>query len=54
MLSSIDKPGAYSGAWPLQPYADWRRTAARLRRIDSLAARVAALERALRGRDNED
>jgi UDP-3-O-[3-hydroxymyristoyl] glucosamine N-acyltransferase len=53
VLSSIDKPGAYSGAWPVQPYADWRRTAARLRRIDSLAARVAALERALRGRDNE-
>ncbi|MBK6806495.1 MAG: UDP-3-O-(3-hydroxymyristoyl)glucosamine N-acyltransferase [Betaproteobacteria bacterium] len=53
VLSSIDKPGAYSGAWPVQPYADWRRTAARLRRIDSLAARVAALERALRARDNE-
>ncbi len=53
VLSSIDKPGAYSGAWPVQPYADWRRTAARLRRIDALAERVAVLERALRERDNE-
>ena len=53
VLSSIDEPGAYSGAWPVQPYADWRRTAARLRRIDALADRVAALERELRRRDNE-
>lgn len=53
VLSSIDEPGAYSGAWPVQPYADWRRTAARLRRIDTLAERVAALERAMRERDNE-
>jgi len=51
VMSSIEKPGIYSGAYPLQPFAEWRRTAVRLRHLDKLAARVAALERALRGRD---
>ncbi len=50
---SLDEPAMYSSVWPAQKYADWRRTATWLRRIDALAARVAALERALRGRDDE-
>jgi len=48
VMSSLDEPGAYSGAFPVQKYAAWRRTAARLRQLDRLAERVAALERALR------
>ena len=51
VMSSIEKAGIYSGAYPLQPFTEWRRTAVRLRQLDKLAARVAALERALRGRD---
>ena len=48
VLSSLDEPGAYSGAFPVQKYEDWRRTAARVRQIDRLADRITALERALR------
>ena len=49
VLSTIDEPGMYNGAWPVQRYTDWRRTAARLRRLDALVARIAALEKAFRG-----
>ena len=48
VMSSLDEPGAYSGSFPVQKYDAWRRTAARLRQLDRLAERVAALERALR------
>ena len=54
VLSSLDEPGAYSGAFPVQKYEDWRRTAARLRQIDRLADRIAALERALKGREADE
>ncbi|MEO8486151.1 MAG: UDP-3-O-(3-hydroxymyristoyl)glucosamine N-acyltransferase [Betaproteobacteria bacterium] len=47
VMSTIDEPGAYSGSFPVLKYAAWRRTAARLRQLDRLAERVAALERAL-------
>ena len=50
VLSSIGAPGAYSGAWPVQPFDEWRRTAVRVRRIERLVERVDALERALRER----
>jgi UDP-3-O-[3-hydroxymyristoyl] glucosamine N-acyltransferase len=52
VLSSLDEPGAYSGSWPVQKYEDWRRTAVRLRQIDRLTDRIAALERAWRARDS--
>jgi UDP-3-O-[3-hydroxymyristoyl] glucosamine N-acyltransferase len=54
VLSSIVAPGAYSGAFPVQRYEDWRRTAARLRQIDRLADRIAALERALKRREADE
>jgi UDP-3-O-[3-hydroxymyristoyl] glucosamine N-acyltransferase len=54
VLSSLDEPGAYSGAFPVQKYDAWRRTAARLRQIDKLADRIAALERTLKGREADE
>jgi UDP-3-O-[3-hydroxymyristoyl] glucosamine N-acyltransferase len=43
---SIAKPGVYSGGIPAEEASSWRRIIARLKRIDSLGRRVAALERA--------
>ncbi|CAG0986054.1 UDP-3-O-[3-hydroxymyristoyl] glucosamine N-acyltransferase [Burkholderiales bacterium] len=54
VLSSIAEPGAYSGAYPVQPFGEWRRNAARLRQLDRLADRIAALERALAARERAD
>jgi UDP-3-O-[3-hydroxymyristoyl] glucosamine N-acyltransferase len=47
IIATIDRPGVYSGVWPQEPYGEWKRTASELRRLRSLAARVAALEHAL-------
>ena len=41
---SVDK-GAYTGVFPFDDNASWVRNAARLRRLDELAHRVAALEK---------
>jgi len=41
---SVDK-GAYTGVFPFDDNASWVRNAARLRRLDELADRVAALEK---------
>jgi UDP-3-O-[3-hydroxymyristoyl] glucosamine N-acyltransferase len=42
---SIPRPGVYSGGIPLEEAHVWRRLVARFKRIDSLAARLKALER---------
>jgi len=42
---SIRKPGVYSGALSVDDAARWRRNAARFRQLDTLAKRVAQLER---------
>jgi UDP-3-O-[3-hydroxymyristoyl] glucosamine N-acyltransferase len=42
---SITKPGVYSGGIPAEEAPAWRRIVGRLKRIDALARRVAALER---------
>ncbi len=42
---SITRPGVYSGGIPAEDARTWRRIVARLKRIDSLAGRVTALER---------
>jgi UDP-3-O-[3-hydroxymyristoyl] glucosamine N-acyltransferase len=47
VMHEIDRPGAYSGSFPVLPYREWLKTSARLRRLDELADRVRALERAL-------
>lgn len=44
---SITQPGIYSGGIPAETARDWRRIVARLKRIDGMARRLAAVERAL-------
>ena len=52
---SIPRPGVYSGGIPLEEARVWRRLVARFKRIDSLAARLKALERnTSRGPDQEE
>jgi UDP-3-O-[3-hydroxymyristoyl] glucosamine N-acyltransferase len=41
---SIEKPGQYGSGWPLEPARVWHGQLRRLRRLDRLEARVAALE----------
>ena len=43
---SITAPGVYSGGIPAEEARTWRRIVGRLKRIDSMARRLAALERA--------
>jgi UDP-3-O-[3-hydroxymyristoyl] glucosamine N-acyltransferase len=47
---SITQPGVYSGGIPAEEVRAWRRIVARLKRIDSMAQRIAALERTTGGR----
>jgi UDP-3-O-[3-hydroxymyristoyl] glucosamine N-acyltransferase len=42
----ITQPGVYSGGIPAEEARAWRRIVGRLKRIDSMASRLAALERA--------
>jgi UDP-3-O-[3-hydroxymyristoyl] glucosamine N-acyltransferase len=42
---SVSRPGVYSGGIPLEEAHVWRRLVARFKRIDSLVARLKALER---------
>jgi UDP-3-O-[3-hydroxymyristoyl] glucosamine N-acyltransferase len=43
---SIREPGVYSGGLPFEKATEWRRVVARFKRLDSLARRLEALERA--------
>ncbi|MEP7311879.1 MAG: UDP-3-O-(3-hydroxymyristoyl)glucosamine N-acyltransferase [Pseudomonadota bacterium] len=43
---SLDKPGIYSSVIPVEEVRQWRRIVGRLKRIDTMAARIAALEAA--------
>ena len=43
---SITRPGVYSGGIPAEEARTWRRIVGRLKRIDSMASRLTALERA--------
>jgi UDP-3-O-[3-hydroxymyristoyl] glucosamine N-acyltransferase len=47
VTKSIDKPGMYSGGLPAEEASKWRRNAARFRKLDALADRVAEAERTL-------
>jgi UDP-3-O-[3-hydroxymyristoyl] glucosamine N-acyltransferase len=49
----ITHPGAYAGTFPLMPHRDWRYVASGLRRLRTLADRVAALEKALATREDD-
>ncbi|MCC6194428.1 MAG: UDP-3-O-(3-hydroxymyristoyl)glucosamine N-acyltransferase [Burkholderiales bacterium] len=54
VISSIKASGAYSGSFPLLTHQRWRHVAVELRRLRELAARVAALEQALREQEGGD
>ena len=47
VTKNIDKPGVYSGLFPAEEAAEWRRDVARFRRLDELMARVTAAEQQL-------
>jgi len=47
VTKSVDVPGTYSGHLPAEETGRWRKNAARFRRLDSLAERLAAAERSL-------
>lgn len=42
---SITEPGAYSSGTAMQPLADWRKSAARIRHLDDMAKRLQQLEK---------
>ena len=44
---SITEPGAYSSGTAMQPAAEWKKSAARIRQLDELARRVKQLEKQL-------
>ncbi|MEN9705907.1 MAG: hypothetical protein RLZZ393_1786 [Pseudomonadota bacterium] len=46
VTKSIDKPGMYSNVIPAEEARQWRRIVGRLKRIESMAARISALEAA--------
>lgn len=45
---SFDKPGYYSGNLPAVANGDWRKTVARIRRLDDIMQRLKALEKQLK------
>ena len=45
VMHSIDRPGHYSGIFPIDDNAAWQKNAAALRQLHALRARVRALER---------
>ncbi|MEY4762562.1 MAG: hypothetical protein RLZZ200_2418 [Pseudomonadota bacterium] len=51
ITKSIDKPGMYSSVIPAEEARLWRRIVGRLKRIDSMASRITALETALGAAD---
>ncbi|WP_431482546.1 UDP-3-O-(3-hydroxymyristoyl)glucosamine N-acyltransferase [Pseudomonas solani] len=44
---SITEPGAYSSGTAMQPAADWKKSAARIRQLDDMARRLQQLEKRL-------
>jgi UDP-3-O-[3-hydroxymyristoyl] glucosamine N-acyltransferase len=42
---SIDKPGVYSSALPSEEASVWRRIVGRIKRLDSMAKRLRAIEK---------
>ena len=53
VFQSIDKPGIYTGAFPALPHREWQYAMSGTRRLRTLEARIAALERAA-GEDKGD
>lgn len=51
---SIRKPGVYSGSLPIDSAASWRRNSARFKKLDTLARRVAQLEKLVKKESNNE
>ncbi len=47
VMRPITEPGVYSSGIPLQPNREWRKTAARVMRIEEMHQRLKALEKKL-------
>jgi UDP-3-O-[3-hydroxymyristoyl] glucosamine N-acyltransferase len=45
IFSTIDKPGVYTGTFPVLPHREWQYAASSIRRVHEMGRRVAALER---------
>ena len=45
---SISEPGQYTGFYPLAKNADWEKTAAVVRQLDTMRERIRALEKIVR------
>jgi len=54
VLSTIKTPGMYNGSFPLLDNREWRHVASELRRLRTLAERVAKLERALHAQSPDE
>lgn len=48
VMSSLTRPGHYTGVYPLEEHADWERNAATLRRLHGLRERLRNLEKKTR------
>lgn len=48
VMSSLTKPGHYTGVYPLEEHADWEKNAATLRRLHGLRERMRNLEKKIR------
>ncbi|MGC3080590.1 UDP-3-O-(3-hydroxymyristoyl)glucosamine N-acyltransferase, partial [Pseudomonas aeruginosa] len=44
---SITEPGSYSSGTAMQPGAEWKKSAARIRQLDDMARRLLQLEKRL-------
>ncbi|MDN3609254.1 UDP-3-O-(3-hydroxymyristoyl)glucosamine N-acyltransferase [Vibrio ostreicida] len=53
VMRGIDEKGIYSSGVPLQPNREWRKTAARVHRIDAMNKRLKNLEKQLESNDNK-
>lgn len=53
VMRSLREPGRYSGAYPIEPQAQWERNAANLRHLRELRDRIRALEQRLQMHNND-
>ncbi len=51
---SLKGPGTYSSGMPAVPAEEWRKTVARVRRLDGLERRLAATRKQAKGQDGEE
>jgi UDP-3-O-[3-hydroxymyristoyl] glucosamine N-acyltransferase len=51
ITKSIEQPGTYTGAYPFEANAAWRRNAVHLRHLDELADRIKSLEKRLAAKE---